>query len=101
MFKIKKAKGGYIVYMIAKNGEILMTSEILTTKENAVNNLTSSILNTFRYVSESIWGKKNAPEIMPSLYNDEMENDLYIKMAQKHKIVVTGTKKKKITKTKK
>jgi uncharacterized protein YegP (UPF0339 family) len=49
MFEIKKAKGGYIVYLIAKNGEILMTSEILKTKKNADNNLLASVLTAFKY----------------------------------------------------
>jgi len=39
MIHINKAKGGYIGYVVAKNGEILSTTEIVKTKENIYKNL--------------------------------------------------------------
>lgn len=39
MVHVNKAKGGYIGYVVAKNGEILSTTEIVKTKENVFKNL--------------------------------------------------------------
>ncbi len=41
MIHLVKAKGGFMVVTLADNGEPLATSEILTTKESAINNLLS------------------------------------------------------------
>ena len=41
MIEIKKAVGGYIVVVKAKNGEVLLTSEIIKTIENAGVNIDS------------------------------------------------------------
>lgn len=36
---IKKAKGGVVVSVIAKNGQKLSTSEVLKTKQSAIKNI--------------------------------------------------------------
>jgi len=49
MIEIKKAVGGYIVVVKAKNGEVLLTSEIIKTKKNAGVNIDSfarTVLNS-------------------------------------------------------
>jgi hypothetical protein len=77
MLEIKKAKGGYIVYLKAENGQILMTSEILKTEANAINNVVSSVLNAFRFSIILIAGKY-AKEKAPNLWNGTIEKDLIL-----------------------
>lgn len=50
MIHIAKAKRGYIVIYCGKNGEVLSTSEIFTTKQNAINNIVASSKNFFKFI---------------------------------------------------
>ena len=50
MIHIAKAKRGYVVLYCGKNGEVLSTSEIFTTKQNAINNIAASSKNFFKFV---------------------------------------------------
>lgn len=52
MIHISKAKKGYMVFYCGKNGEILSTSEIFTTKQSAINNIVASSRNFYKFVKE-------------------------------------------------
>jgi uncharacterized protein YegP (UPF0339 family) len=81
LVQIKKAKGGYITYIKGANGEILMTSEILKTYQNAENNLLSAMSNLMVYMVFCIYGEEAYnyfPNIM-TISESELKNSL-----QKH-----------------
>jgi hypothetical protein len=48
MIHITKAKNGYMGIITGKNGEVLSTTEILTTKENVINNIFAQAGNYVR-----------------------------------------------------
>jgi uncharacterized protein YegP (UPF0339 family) len=56
MVHLKKAKGGYMIVTIAKNGEILSTSEIIKTKQDAINNFLSqkAEMSSFEFIESEI-----------------------------------------------
>lgn len=56
MLQIKKAKGGFMTLVKAKNGEILMTSEILETKENAQKNIRALVVAVFQALKINFGG---------------------------------------------
>jgi uncharacterized protein YegP (UPF0339 family) len=68
MLQIKKAKGGYIVYLKSTNGEILMTSEIIKTVENAIKNASSVVVNVAKFKSILQFGKKHCKECSPYVW---------------------------------
>ena len=100
LVQIKKAKGGYITYIKGANGEILMTSEILKTYQNAENNLLSAMCNLMVYMVFCIYGEEaynNFPNIM-TISESELKKSLqkHFKGFKENKPKAKKTKKAKV-----
>jgi len=81
MLEIKKAKGGYIVYLKASNGEILMTSEILKTTQNAFKNAQSALVNMIRFGAMVHFGKDVKKEV-GNLWSVKFDNACTLGLAK-------------------
>lgn len=76
--KSRSKKNPFKVRVFAANGEILLTSELLTTRRNCIKNLLAS-LKAFNGASVVVCDKTGKQEKHFSLYPDGLEESMQVR----------------------